>query len=149
MIGERVGGEAVAEPVVAAAGPVTEQLCLPGKGLTLAELLRVLDVLRRRLARHTRGQEGAFAGFDVLDVSRWQPEAEAGPILFTARRVADDSRSQVVEYAASACLHHDGLCHGTATAEPFVRASGTTIGLGRTVTVSTDTGRFAMAPSRR
>ena len=54
------------------AGMRTTSLCVQGRVLTLSELLRALDVLRRSLARRTRGEEGAFPGFDVLEVSSWQ-----------------------------------------------------------------------------
>ena len=148
MIGTQPQREASEEKRVEA-DAYTEQLCLPGNGLTLTEMFRVLDVLRRRLARNTRGQEGAFAGFDVLDVSGWHYDAESTPILFSARRVADDRKSQVVKYVASRCAHHDGLCHGTATGDPVVQAGGTTVGLGQSAPVTSDPRRLSIASPHR
>jgi len=115
--------------VEAEARTTEELMCLPGRGLTITELLRVLDVLRRRLARNTRGREGAFAGFDALDVAGWQVRAEEERILFSARLVADGPATQVVDYEATTCAHVDGACLRTGTSETYVRASGTTVGL--------------------
>lgn len=112
------------------AGAPTSSLCLPGRGLTLTELLQVLDVLRRQLARSTRGHEGAFAGFDVLDVSAWQDGDREGSVRFTARVVSDGDTSQTVEYSAGPCAHVNGRCHPV-MGDEYLRARGTTVALAR------------------
>lgn len=126
-------------------GPL-ESMCLPGRALTLTEMMRVLDVLRRRLARATRGREGAFAGFDSLDVSKWDQESEAGSVVFTARLVADEGGSQVVEYVASRCDHRSGECGGVGPI--YVSGVGRTIALVPATPVSAPR-RFAIAAPRR
>lgn len=113
-----------------AVAPV-ESLCLPARALTMTELLRILDVLRRRLARSTRGREGAFAGFDVLDVAGWQDVADDSAVLFAARLVSSTDAAQVVEYSATRCTHEHGVCRGEGHATPYVQATGATVGLGR------------------
>lgn len=133
---------------MSADGQATETICLPGHGLTLTELLRVLDVLRRRLARRTRGREGAFAGFDMLDVARWRDGAESVPVLFRATAVSGDRASQVVQYAATACIHVHGVCRGTGAGDAFVVASGRTVGLADRF-VAPSANRFAIASPTR
>lgn len=109
--------------------PPTRSLCVQGGGLTLAGLFRVLDVLRRELARAARGNEGAFAGFDVLDVSAWRGDDEVGRVRFTARVVSEAHTSQTVAYTASRCSHTDGGCQDSDTSEVYLRASGRTVAL--------------------
>lgn len=127
-----------------------ELMCLPGRGLTITELLRVLDVLRRRLARNTRGREGAFAGFDALDVAGWQEGAEDERILFSARLVTNGSATQVVDYEATKCAHVGGACLQTGTRDAYVRATGTTVGLApRTAPNSPTSTLFTIASPHR
>ena len=126
-----------------------ESICLPGQGLTLTELLRVLDVLRRRVARESRGREGAFAGFDSLDVSRWRDCGERAPVLFTARVVSEQSNSQVVEYLAYQCSHTHGNCHRDPAGDPYVVASGRTVGLGQKPSDTDAVLRFSIATPNR
>lgn len=69
-------------PRVGDAALVTEAVCLSGRGLTLTSVLNTLDILRRRLAATTRGLEGAFAGFDVFDISAWRSCEDKAAIVF-------------------------------------------------------------------
>lgn len=103
-------------------------LCLPGRDLTLTELMRVLDGLRRELARSTRGHEGAFAGYDVLNLSGWEDGDEERSIRLTARLVSDEDTRQTVEYSAAPCDHADGRCHPL-EGDQYLRARGTTVAL--------------------
>lgn len=126
-----------------------QSICLPGQGLTLSELLQVLDELRRRLARETRGREGAFAGFDSLDVARWQDGAESAPVLFTARVVSNHTSSQVVEYLATQCRHTQEICHRDAVGDPYVAARGRTVGLGHKPSSTAAARHFSIATPNR
>lgn len=126
----------------------TEKLCLPGRGLTVTELLRVLDILRRRVARDTRGREGVFAGFDRLDIAGWAGDNDAAHVLLTARVVNDDGASQLVEYAAMECAHPPGVCEDTGASAPLVRGVGRTVGL-RLTPPTTPPRRFAVASPHR
>lgn len=112
----------------AALADESSSLCLPGRGLTLTDLLEALDVLRRRLARSTRGCEGAFAGYDVLDLSGWEDGNGDARIRFTARLVSDEDARQTVEYSAGPCVHRDGRCHPLDEGQ-YVWARGTTVAL--------------------
>lgn len=113
------------------AAPGTESVCLPGRDFTLTTLLGTLDALRRRLARTTRGHEGAFAGFDVLDISEWRDCGAEASIRFTARLVSNETSSQTVEYDAIACAHASGDCQPEEAAKPYIRARGRTVALDR------------------
>lgn len=126
-----------------------ESLCLPGRALTLTEMLRALDVLRRRIARSTRGREGAFAGFDCLDVSHWDEDAEGASVVFTAELVADEGRTQVVQYTASRCHHHAGECRTDTARTPYLRGSGRTVGLSAARAHREDVMRFTIASPHR
>lgn len=135
--------------VQARTGASVELMCLPGRDLTLAELFRALDVLRRRLARASRGREGAFAGFDALDISGWQEHEEDERVLFSARLVEDGPAAQVVAYEATRCVHACGACLQTGSGAAYVRASGTTVGLGHHETRRPHAARFSIASPHR
>lgn len=117
-------------------GMRTSSSCMQERVLTLSELLRGLDVLRKRLARRTRGEEGAFPGFDVFELSSWQDDQENGPVRLIAALVSDTPSTQTVEYLATRCLHTDGICQSRGTDDAYFRARGTTIALPPLRTIS-------------
>jgi hypothetical protein len=126
----------------------TVSLCLPGSELALGDVLRTFETLRRSLATTCTGSEGAFAGFDRLDVSSWSGEAEEGHVVFEAQLVAEDGRSHVADYTASRCDHRDGECERRATDERFIEGRGRTVGL-RAAVGSRSGAYFAIAAPHR
>lgn len=127
----------------------TSSVCVSGGELTVAGVFRALDLLRRRTARSSRGQQGAFAGFDAIDVAGWQEGAEGKPILFQARLVAQDARTQTVSFTAMACRHADGECRQQGEGPTLVHARGKTVGLPAAVQSRASARRFAIASPHR
>lgn len=70
-----------------------------GESLTAADLLRVLDGLRRELSRHLIGMPGAFIGYDSLTLPR---RAVPGPgrVIVEARLLRWTERLHDVGYIA-------------------------------------------------
>jgi hypothetical protein len=130
-------------------GTRTASLCTQGRVGILSDLLRTLEELRRRLTRQTRGCEGAFPGFDALDVSSWPDGIEERPIQLIATVVSDTASSQTVEFVAVECLHTNGMCH--AGTDALLRARGTTVALARrrAAVRNSNSHQFVIAPPHR
>ena len=86
----------------AVTAPVREWLAVDigdDETLSAADLLRLLDRMRRELSRHLVGTAGAFAGYDSLTVS--QPTvAGPGRVIVEARLVVLSEQLHDVEYLA-------------------------------------------------
>jgi hypothetical protein len=87
--------------------------------LTVARLLRRLEVLRRRLAVRWCGVDGAFAGYDRLTVGDLSGIVD-GTVGLEARLVDADETSHVIELVATRSPGRTGngqaLLHGTGRA---------------------------------
>ena len=80
--------------------PVIEQMDLSARRLRHDDIIKAFDTLRRRVARTSRGREGAFAGFDRLELAPAMYEDLDGRVVCTAVLVSATPRAQVVAYEA-------------------------------------------------
>ena len=70
-----------------------------GETLSAADLLRLLDGLRRELSCHLAGSPGAFIGYDSLTVPQ-QTFAGPGRVIVEARLTGWSERLHNVQYVA-------------------------------------------------
>ena len=81
--------------------PVIEQMDLPARRLRHDDITRGFDTLRRRVARTSCGRDGAFAGFDRLELAPAPDEDQDGRVVLTAVLVSASPSAQVVSYEAA------------------------------------------------
>jgi hypothetical protein len=81
--------------------PVIEQMDLPAGGLRHDDITKAFDTLRRRVSRTSCGREGAFAGFDRLELAPDSDEDRDGRVVLTAVLVSATPGAQVVAYEAA------------------------------------------------
>jgi hypothetical protein len=114
-------------PASGVAGPVREWRAVDlgyGETLSAADLLRLLDGLRRELSCHLAGSPGAFIGYDSLTVPQG---SVAGPsrVIVEARLTGWSERLHNVEYVATSV---PSGAERPATTDPLlVRGSGRTL----------------------
>jgi hypothetical protein len=89
-----------ARPTTTYVQPIIERLELPVRHLTHADVLRVFDLLRRRVSVAVSGHEGAFAGIDNLVLDDLAG-LDQGRVRFSALLVRTDCRRHVVAVEAS------------------------------------------------
>ena len=85
----------------ALAHPVIERLDLPARRARHDDITRGFDTLRRKVARTACGRDGAFAGFDRLELAAVPDEDEDGRVVLTAVLVSATPSAQVVAYEAA------------------------------------------------
>lgn len=68
-------------------------------GATVSDILRSFESLRRELAKQTRGVEGAFAGYDSLELRHdaLDPDSE---LIVSAAVVSGSEATQTVRFSA-------------------------------------------------
>lgn len=119
--------ERVPTPPSGAVGPLRERMAVDigdGETWSAADLLRLLDGMRRQLACRLVGSAGAFVGYDSLAVPQ---DTVAGPtrVILEARLTDWSERLHDVEYVAVSVL--PGAVSPAATDPLLVRGTGRTL----------------------
>ena len=114
-------------PASTGAGPAREWLAVDigtDETLSTADLLRLLDGLRRELSSHLAGSPGAFIGYDSLTV---QSGSVAGPgrVIVEARLTGWSERLHNVQYVAASVP--PGAERPATTDRLLVRGTGRTL----------------------
>jgi len=112
--------------------PVIEQMDLPAGGLRHDDITRAFDTLRRRVSRSSCGREGAFAGFDRLELAPASDEDQDGRVIFTAVLVSATPGAQVVAYEAERI--RENSTPDSCERRLIARGVGRTVGLGQRTT---------------
>jgi hypothetical protein len=89
----------------------------PGSDRALcgADVLRLFDQLRRRVARDRHGSEGVFLGYDELELAL-EHLGEGRGLRATARVVRSTGRLDTVAYVGTVVGSGSGRVHQVATA---------------------------------
>ena len=95
--------------------------------LSTADLLRLLDGLRRELSCHLAGSPGAFIGYDSLTVPQGSVVGP-GRVIVEARLTGRSERLHHVQYVAASVA--PGAERPTASDRLLVRGTGRTLHVG-------------------
>lgn len=102
-----------------------ESFELPARGLTSVDVLRIFDILRRRFSIGLSGTEGAFAGYDDLELSPI-PGCPEGRLRLTVQLVDTHPRCHRVAYEA-ALVAHDCALGCSRSTSVIARGVGSTV----------------------